>query len=268
MNAQLALEQLAEATWDRLRLARDLGVRFGEETLTDLILLELKRALPDQMQIAQMTNVEEARSGADWEWWIRRQHHWVRYVVQAKRLNLRNDRYTGLTHRIGSQYQFDVLRGYALRNGAMPIYCLYNFSSTVNAGQLWHCGLSFNPKQLGCSVAAVETVDAAAHTWGGKTFDSLHTPASTLPWRCLIACPQLTLPQQPPAPIFPCSATGAVSAVRPWLSEATYDDLPPELERAREVGVVRYEELPVEYYRYGFEQRPIVPRRICFLDPL
>jgi hypothetical protein len=37
------LEALARDTWERLNDARALSVRFGEETITDLLLLDIQR---------------------------------------------------------------------------------------------------------------------------------------------------------------------------------------------------------------------------------
>jgi hypothetical protein len=56
-------EGLAEDTWERLRDARTMKIRFGEETITDLLLLELKRLGSGQIHIIQTPKYLEQTSG-------------------------------------------------------------------------------------------------------------------------------------------------------------------------------------------------------------
>ncbi len=44
MTLASTLESLSVDTWERLRDARTLNILFGEETITDILLLDLKRA--------------------------------------------------------------------------------------------------------------------------------------------------------------------------------------------------------------------------------
>ena len=64
------LEDLAKTTWHRLHDARELSIRFGEETITDLLLLDLRRSQPINAAIIQTPKSDEAVSGTDFEWWL------------------------------------------------------------------------------------------------------------------------------------------------------------------------------------------------------
>ena len=43
ITLDVLLETLAEDTWENLREAKPLCIRFGEETITDTLMLELRR---------------------------------------------------------------------------------------------------------------------------------------------------------------------------------------------------------------------------------
>lgn len=57
------LEALSEETWQRLHDAHDLEVRFGEETITDLLLLDLRRRQPRSADFVQTPKSKEPHSG-------------------------------------------------------------------------------------------------------------------------------------------------------------------------------------------------------------
>ena len=63
-------EDVARKTMAFLKASEALEIRFGEETLTDLVLLELKIAAHPDIAIIQTSKAQEARQGTDWEWWV------------------------------------------------------------------------------------------------------------------------------------------------------------------------------------------------------
>lgn len=67
---RLILEALARETWHRLQNAGDLSIRFGEETITDLLLLDLRRMKPLTAEVIQTSKSQESVSGTDFEWWL------------------------------------------------------------------------------------------------------------------------------------------------------------------------------------------------------
>ena len=197
MTLMTNLEELAEDTWDRLRDAKALSVRFGEETITDLMMLEIQRQALPSIVVDPTSKRNESLSGTDFELWMGSdQAGWVRLAVQAKKLHLASDNYHGFNHKVGQAKtrQIKLLEAYAQTNDAVPLYCLYNYTVDLSAFLYWHCcqGLqAFQPKQLGCTITPSSTIKKTLCQYGGKNFSNIHQAECTLPWRCL-ACPELT----------------------------------------------------------------------------
>ena len=83
------LESLAKQTWDRIKDGYELEISQGEETITDLNLLEIKRSGIRSFQVVKLTKAEEAIKGIDWEWWIGSESQgWLRYAIQAKKIQV------------------------------------------------------------------------------------------------------------------------------------------------------------------------------------
>jgi len=183
-------------TWERLRDAGTLRIRFGEETITDLLLLELKRIGSGQIHIIQTPKYVEQTSGTDWEWWIGQDRlGWWRFAIQAKKLDSNTRRYDGLGHKVGGiTPQMELLRQYAEVNHAIPLYCFYNYLPGLNVSQIaavWHCCESTpDERQLGCTVTSLPIIDQASAFRGRKNFRWIHQWPQTLPWRCLVKCPR------------------------------------------------------------------------------
>lgn len=120
----------------------------------------------------------------DWEMWLRRDlRGWVRFAVQAKRLDS-TDRYSALAHRVGIDKQIDLLSDFCQRNRAVGLYCLYNSPAKVTAGE-WHCSLPLDARYLGCSIAPLHVIRTALSTRGGRTFRAIHRDPEVLPFRCM-----------------------------------------------------------------------------------
>src|SRR5689334_21335302 len=79
-------EDLAARTWDYLLAGEQTKVRLGEETLTDINLVDLQRAHPAQVQTVKFTKSQERRNGADWELWLFEKGHVLALRFQAKKL--------------------------------------------------------------------------------------------------------------------------------------------------------------------------------------
>jgi hypothetical protein len=83
-----SLLELANATSQNLAFAHrdDVSVSYGEETITESNLLELRRRHPKTITLSTFGNMAESQIGADWEWHIIGLHWTFRMRVQAKRL--------------------------------------------------------------------------------------------------------------------------------------------------------------------------------------
>ena len=122
-----SLLELGHATSQNLAFAHraDVSVSYGEETITETNLLELRRRHPAIIRLNTFGKKKEALNGADWEWHIIGRVRTFRMRVQAKRLQ-RNDKLK-IPHKVASsgKEQIDLLIADAKLNGLMPVYCFY-----------------------------------------------------------------------------------------------------------------------------------------------
>ena len=141
----------------------------------------------------QTSKPDEAMWGTDFELWLgSNRKGWFRFAIQAKKLDLRSDRYSSLTQCNSNGQQIDLLEQYARLNRAAPLYCLYNHADYVQERQHWHCCTGpVDLKELGCTVTPSSNIRRAIDAWGGKNFKSIHRRESTLPWKCLVSCPKV-----------------------------------------------------------------------------
>ena len=185
--------------WQRLGYVRDsyksrgvLGpVRFGEETITDLLMMDLYVQGSTLAHFEQTSKPDEAMWGTDFELWLgSNRKGWFRFAIQAKKLDLRTDRYSSLTQANSNGPQIELLEDYARLNRAAPLYCLYNHTDDADEFEHWHCCTDpADLKELGCTVTPLSNIAIAIDEWGGKNFNSIHQNKSTLPWKCLVSCP-------------------------------------------------------------------------------
>ena len=254
------LEVAANDTWERIRDARKLGVQFGEETITNLILLDLKRAGPRRMEFLQTPKSKEPWSGTDFEWWIGRPGQWLRLAIQAKRVNssIPSLRYDALGHKVGGIRQFDLLLRYATANKAMPAYCLYNYSPSGITTDHWHCCTKpAEPKQLGISIVNPSIIRAALGKTGERCFGKVHSQTGALPWRCLAKCPH-----GPWNSSTNNIANRKEQGINQIFQESPefFDELPPSVEAGRESGLLST--FSPNFYRTAIG----VPKRVLVYD--
>ena len=186
-------EKLASSTWQRIFHAKQHKVSQGEETITDLNLLEISMAKCPEVTIIKTDSKKiESCQGTDWEWWIGNSSiGYLRYAVQAKKIDTKFINYKALGHKVDSERQINILERYARNNRAIPLYCFYNYSEHNNLSPYWHCNLPLDTTQLGCTVTPLKNVQQALQQRGKRTFDFLHNLYDTKPWRCLVYCPSL-----------------------------------------------------------------------------
>ena len=191
------LANLSKDVWERLRdvkaLARARSIRFGEETITDLLMLDLNRQAATMSIFTQTPKQEEAKTGTDFECWLGSDSTgWIRLAVQAKRLDLKSERYASFNSSLNGSKQIDRLERYARRHGALALYCLYNFSESVNRTRHWHCcQRPYLQEELGWTLTPAFNVRTSIKLWGKRNFDFIHSQEETIPWRCLASCPKV-----------------------------------------------------------------------------
>ena len=103
----------------------DVPVSYGEETITESNLLELRRRHSDVVHLNTFSKHQESRIGADWAWYIVGRKRTLRMRVQAKRIQ-RNG-VLRIRHTVGSsgRQQRDLLIQAAQADRMRPMYCIY-----------------------------------------------------------------------------------------------------------------------------------------------
>lgn len=182
---------LAYKTFDHLGRAKRVSHQPLEETITDTNMLELKERNSRDVVSHVFSKSAEGRLGADWEWWITNpsRTRWLGLRVQAKILNLAEDKFLHLHYRSGGTSQARRLEVVALRDGLVPLYCLYLHSSDASQYPRHGCGHSPEPSELyGCSLISVAQV---AEMRMKRQKDLRSALSGAVPWHCLVRSDQL-----------------------------------------------------------------------------
>ncbi len=127
-------------TWNKLREARALDFQVGEESLTDFVVLNIKKWGVGKISIDTFTRHAESLNGADWEWWFSGPSgKWLGMRVQAKVLNLASEKYEHLHHKNKHGSQVDLLIKDASKNKLIPLYCMYTNWDPKKYKANWNC---------------------------------------------------------------------------------------------------------------------------------
>ena len=154
MSSQIVttLLELADATSHNLAFSHRPSVRvsYGEETITETNLLEIRRRHPQRVRLKMFAKHQEALNGADWEWHIVGRRRTLKMRVQAKRLQ--RNHLLKVKHRVASsgKQQRQLLIDTALTDGMKPLYCIY---CTERQRAIWTQTVTpegFNSYQFGC----------------------------------------------------------------------------------------------------------------------
>lgn len=184
---------LAERTWHDLSDAAKAGYSLGEESVTDYLLLDLKRRAPIEVIVSKFNRRDEGHTtGADWEWWFVQGGRGFGMRVQAKRLNPATQKYDTLDHTVRrtGRKQVNLLIGdaEAASPRLYPMYCFYNYIPPGGAQPLWRCR-SRGPdvREFGCSVADAYSIRALLRRKRKQT-DLGSIGALSFPWSCMVCC--------------------------------------------------------------------------------
>ena len=185
MASNTIAERIAESVWNRLGESWRLHVRLGEETLTDLLVLDFSTsALSHNIKLLQTTKPQEAVQGTDLVVCVRRgTNNADIYAIQAKKLHRR--RYNCL-----DGTQMNTLENYARKSRAIPLYLLFNHVDyRVLNPSYWHCCQPRDERQFGCTLVPSWRIREAISNHGCRTFGYIHSDRAALPWRCAFDCP-------------------------------------------------------------------------------
>ena len=169
-------------TWFRLSDAKDVKLSLGEETITDINLLEIAKARHPEIKIEKFNKIEEGENGADWEFWLTgKSTKWLGLRIQAKVINLKNDKYEQLHYKTKNSDQTEKLINSSMKNNLIPLYCLYTMCDLSRyKDKFAYKHFIDRHESFGCSI-----VDAfAVKKLGEKTHIS-HLIQDMIPWHCI-----------------------------------------------------------------------------------
>lgn len=181
----------ARGVWRERGTAKDSGLPWQEETITDIFLKRLKRRYPGVVEVIPFNKQMEGESGADWLWSFVSEDgaSSMTMLVQAKRLDDREVGYPDISRTIGQrtppERQIDKLIEVADRYQVPALYAFYNHLGDTSrvprrCGSLPRAARA-HVDGFGISVADAEIVRQALPD---TTFDT-HATAS-FPLHCLL----------------------------------------------------------------------------------
>lgn len=162
MNFDIAATfvELGDATSRNLAFSqgKGVGVSFGEETITETNLLEIRRRHPKLVHLHAFSKHAEAQNGADWEWHIVGHRRTLKMRVQAKRVQ--RNKVLKIAHKVKSsgKQQRDLLMAGAAATRMKPVYCIY---CTERQREFWtqfKALPGFGAFETGCLLAGAENV--------------------------------------------------------------------------------------------------------------
>lgn len=176
------LLDLGHATSQNLEFAHrpDVFVSYGEETITETNLLEMRRRHPAIVHLETFSKKKEAMLGADWEWHIIGRRLTFRMRVQAKRLQ-RDDKLK-IPHKVASsgKQQISLLIADAKKQQMLPVYCFY---SAERQRSHWKAGAGTHGRTVfesGCLLASAYKVKSIMPTSLGAIEEH------SVPWHYLV----------------------------------------------------------------------------------
>lgn len=148
----------------------------GEETITDINLVDIQARHPADIRTWKFTRAQEAANGADWEWNFIGGGLFITVRLQAKKL-YPDGGYASLYGQAGRD-QADDLIGNTSPGLAVPLYCFYNYidahACPFNSADI---------PQIGCAVASAYDVRNALYA---NSANLQHIAPLQMPWRNLV----------------------------------------------------------------------------------
>ncbi|WP_339706461.1 DUF6615 family protein [uncultured Sphingosinicella sp.] len=188
-DLESGLYESAHWIWDRRATAKRTGFPFGEETVTETILMDLGSILSHSVHIVPFNKVEEGKVGADWEWCLydHANNRYLRFLVQAKLLDDQDQLYAHVDRYIGNSgvRQIDRLADTSKRRGVPAIYVFYNHVTDSSRVPTDTCKCH---ACLHCWGASVAPLPAVLALLPDKSFDTLS--GVSFPWLCLLCAGQ------------------------------------------------------------------------------
>lgn len=216
--------------WDRRGAAKANAFPFGEETITQTVLLDLAAELRGSVHIVPFSKPVEGRTGADWEWCLydRAANRYLRFLVQAKVLDDHDRLYDEIDRFIGTSpiRQIDRLRATSAFRRVPALYVFYNHLDDPTRVPVGHCPCGPCLECWGASVAALDAVyPIVMGIPRDKSFDTLRHVS--VPWRCLLCAADGRGPRRDPIDGALAGLHRLADRARAVYPDAPRADVPP-----------------------------------------
>ena len=164
--------KLSKSVWHLLKDARTINYQIKEETVTDLLMLNIKGKHEPSVKIKTFTRQEEKQNGSDWEWWFldSSTQKGIGFRVQAKILNLKQNKFLQLYYQ--NQNQNLISEAQKPKIKLFPLYCLYIHDDKLLSNV------------YGCSIMSAYEVQKLKKSKIPPTLSNLMN--SMIPWNILV----------------------------------------------------------------------------------
>ena len=166
-----------------------------EESLTDWLLYRLSKNLPS-LKYKEFNRHEEARTGADWEWWLIGNSKSLCLRIQAKKLKNGHDNYPSLAYSNNHGLQIKKLMEDSARANALPFYIFYTKPLTSNLlckGWPWETW-EFSSVLM----ASAQRINSNFIEPGKRFVSDADIGAQSNPYQYLVCCPLSSGVEQDP----------------------------------------------------------------------
>lgn len=198
-----AMDEAARQTWFNLRESRDLSMRMGEETITEVNLLFLARALRSTGLPVTLvpTKANEDTTGVDFEIWVNGPRVFG-YSIQAKvaKSTGRGFSYKHLGHQNSSKtaFQYELLEAHARKHRSRAVHVFYNGWDELQPGAP-SVPSSVDHDLFGCAAAMTSVVrqirEASTNPLSGRSIAKVQPfLTSSMPWSNLFRLPAHRIP--------------------------------------------------------------------------
>jgi len=155
--------ELGDATSHNLEFSHqaDVHVSYGEETITEINLLEIRRRHRKLVRVSTFTKPGEAKSGADWEWYIVGREYTAKMRIQAKRLQRNNALKVKHTVKSSGSQQRELLIAGAQTANMKAMYCIYCTEPQRKFWTEYRAPPGYRSFQTGCLLAKASDVPLA-----------------------------------------------------------------------------------------------------------
>jgi hypothetical protein len=228
-----ALRQLEDITWQELEAGCNCKNRLDEESVTSYHLMRLATAVPS-IKLEKHTRRREARTGADFEWWIGRPGAYLGLRIQAKMLNPSSAKYGALL-KSGSLplKQVDTLiKDAEGTRKCYPIYCFYNYwFQAPHRRPKWPCPRpSQSPSSVGWTIASAYALRDRLRSVGSTKLWDLSD--LMYPISCILCCDCSLAGERRQGQSLASAVAGRIHARwADWSAPSVAESAPPYVER-------------------------------------